>query len=931
MPDPAVEAGTLQHGGEQAFDVERAPHCPADSTSALLPIWRRSSPGLVRTELTLIDLEGDGELELFTTSQDENGWRTELVSLENGELLASTYDQVVLGRLARATEPPYLLIADRSPTTRATDPQRVTLMTLDLDALNEPSPALRFTPLWAEALDGVTPLYQPPPATWSAAHRVLAQLDEAEEPRLALKQQREGDQGAQERLLIVGPSGVVAQLDEGGPWRAMIRSCALAGCEHPDLITLAGQEGLIRSYDLSLTPITSEGVKRPTGATSLAWSGERLIALSDSGELSALSPPLSPSERWTTSWRAYMGRLSGALNPPIISPSGDRSELVVTPSSLNPVLATWEGRRVSDGVVSWTHSLPRAQWLPLGSAVSDLIGGVIYLFRHERMESPEAVSALNESSCEQAWIYSELSEEVQLSLPVTADDPRLFAQRSECPNRPMRPHVIHALDVSDGRCAWVAVIRATDDCYGPSGQAISFVEGADDRAPALFLTETSAVRRFNPVTGALVSTQMIAPSPVGQRRGGGRVTAVAEGALRYGGNGPPELYPLINGVAPAGETSWRVGQWEGLRDQSWVYRAALGDSRGAWVSVGTSLPLARLSAEGELTGLFKLQGALIDPLNPISALPLTEHLTRGEEVKRLSRDPNGDLVVGTLEGGYYVIQDQALPLSVRLFELLEAPLSGALWADWDHDGRLERLLSHNGGEVLVYQHSDLEAPTELWVAPCERSPVCDGDSAGLEYATEPLTRADALCYGWRPLEELSGAEVQLREEGGVELTDWIEAPLSGRGVLRDVSLVQGVRYQLALRAWVDRPEGREVTDEVRSQLVSFEDVTPPSVALTERDQRGSLREGDPALSLTLDASDNVILSGWSVHIISSAGVRVRSLGRGSLSDQTFTRALSWDGTYASGERLPAGDYEVRASVVDGSRLSATESLVVRIE
>jgi len=914
---------------EEPFDAERAPHCPSDSTSALLPIWRRPSPGLIRTALTLIDLEGDGALELFTTSRDERGWRTELLSVERGELIGSTYDQVVLGSLTVGAELPELLVAERSPTARDSDPQRVQLMTLDLDALNEPSPVLRFAPRWAEPLEGVTPFYQPPPASWSASHRMLAQLYDAGAPRLALKQLIGG---AQERLLIVGLSGVEAQLDEGGPWRAMISSCALAGCERPDLITLAGREGLIRSYDLSLTPTTSEGVKRPTGATSLAWSGDRLIARSESGELSALSPPPSPSERWVTEWRAYIGRSSGALTPPVLSTSAERATLAVTPSSLDPLLVTWEGRRVSDGVLSWSHSLPRARWRPLGEAISARVdSGETYLFRHERMEGPEAVSELNESSCDQAWIYSDLSEDVSLSLPVASDDPRLFTQRPECPNRPMRPQVIHALNTSDGRCAWVAVIRATDDCYGPSGQAISFVEGSDEREPALFLTETSAVRRFNPTTGALISTQEIAESPVGQRRGGGRVTAVADGALRYGGNGPPELYPLISGEASAGETSWRVGQWEGLRDQSWIYRPALGDPMGAWVSVGTSLPLARLSAEGELTGLYKLQGAHSGQLNPISPLPLSEHLTRGEEVRRLSRDPDGDLVIGTLEGGHYVIQDRALPLSVRHFELLEAPLSGAIWADWDDDGRLERLLSHSGGEVLIYQHSDLEAPVGLWVAPCERPPVCEGDSEGAERAIEPLRRADALCYGWRPLEELSGAEVQLREEGGAELTGWVEAPLTGRGALRNLSLVQGVRYQLALRAWVDRPEGREVTDERLSQLVSFEDVTPPSVSLTELNQRGSLGEGDPALSLNVEASDDVTLSGWSVNIISSAGVRVRSLGRGSLSDQSFTTALSWDGTNANGERLPTGEYEVRASVVDGSGLSATMSLVVSVE
>lgn len=919
---------------EAALDPQRAAHCPSSAPTALLPTWRHASPGLTRSALTVIDLEGDGAPELLTSSVDERGWRTELLSAETGALIASTFNHVVLGALPTGDGLPLLLVAERAADTRDSDPQRVTLMALDVEALSASSGAtLTFTPRWSEALEGITPLYQGAPPDWSTAHRRLALFSTEDGARLVLRQRIQSAQGdGLERLLMVGPEGVEALLEEGGPWRAMMGSCALEGCAQPDLITLAGHEGLIRSYTVDLTPISEQGLAQPTGATALAWSGDQLITRNEAGELSALRPPRAPSDPWELNWRVYMGRSNEALSPPTLPSSSEQPEVVVTPSGLDPLRVSWEGRSLSDGAPRWSHSLPRAQWRPMSEAISgEPAPDMTYLYRHERMESPEAVADLNMERCERAWLYSDLTEGSSLELPLTTEDSRLFAQRPECPNRPMRPQVIHALDARDGRCVWVAVIRATDDCYGPSGQAISFVEGAGGAEPSLYLTETEAVRRFNPLTGELISRQLIEESPVGQRRGGGRVTAAAGGVMRFGGNGPPELYPFIIGEAQAGETTWRVGQWEGLRDQSWVYRPALGDEGGAWVSVGASLPLARLNADGTLGELISFQGSLTEELPPVAGLPLTAHMTRGEELRRLSRDPNGALVVGTLEGGHYVIDDHQSPIHLNRYELLDAPMSGLLWVDWDQDGRLERLLAHSGGEVLIYQHSGLEAPAELWVARCEGPARCEGDSASEERPRGPLNRSDALCYAWRPLEGLSGAEVQLRDEGGAALTEWVEAPLTGRGVLRDLSLVQGAQYLLALRAWVDRPEGREYTGEARSQLVSFEDITPPVVHLTALDGRVSLGQGSEPLQLTLEASDDVSLTGWSANVYSSSGVRVQSLGRGSLSAQVFTRALTWDGTNADELRLPTGTYEVRANVIDSSAQSGSSSLVVQIE
>ena len=912
---------------EQALEAEMETSCPPEASTALLPVWRRSVTGLSRDSLTRIDLEADGAPELLITSQDERGWLSSLLRAETGELIAQARGVVVLGALSVEGTDPIVLSAERGPSDWPEAPQRVQLSRLDSAALLAELPSaepleLTLNPLWAEPLDGVTPLYSGAQASQSAAHRPLLMLNSDQGPALLLKQSISPQS---ESLLIVDERGVIASLDSNGPWRGLRSSCQLAGCLLEDAVTIADAEGQLLSYDAQLTPLfEGSPPKQPTGGTALLWLGDRLITRSGSGALSAYGPPAETSGAWSELWRVPLGAAQGGRDP-IPSRVEGPSSVVAASAGLDPLNSTWLGYEVTSGVQRWSHSLPLSTYLSLSSAWGAVGAGQTLLFRHERLEEPSGLEALSSLSCDQEWLYSDLEGPVALSAPPSPSEPRLFTQRADCPNRPMRPQVIHALEVETGRCVWRALLRPSNDCYGPSGQSLSFVDHVG--GPSLYLTETSGLRRFDPATGELLSTQPLAESPLGQRRGGGRVQAVGDSALRYGGNAPPELYPVVTGTPSAPSATWRLDSLEGLRDQSWLYRKALSDSEGAWVSVGSSLPLARLSATGELSGLLSLQGVLNEEA-PIAELSLGEHLLRGEEVRQLSRDPNGELVIGTLEGGLYVIQDRAGEASLELsrYEQLDAPLSDSLWVDWDQDGRAERLIAHEGGQVLVYQHSDLESPLALWVARCDREVSCEGEPSLEEPITEPLMRSDALCYAWLPLEGLSGAELQLREEGGLALTEWREAPLTGRGTLEGLSLLPGSRYRLSLRAWIDQPEGRLYTAEVSSALFSFEDRVAPQLELSA--QQTPLVT---PVSFELSAADNVQLSGWSADIYAASGVRVRSLGRGSLSAQTFSRLLSWDGSYATGSAVPSGSYELRVNVVDSSGLTAEAIEIITVE
>ncbi len=97
--------------------------------------------------------------------------------------------------------------------------------------------------------------------------------------------------------------------------------------------------------------------------------------------------------------------------------------------------------------------------------------------------------------------------------------------------------------------------------------------------------------------------------------------------------------------------------------------------------------------------------------------------------------------------------------------------------------------------MQLYNERDLAAPLALWEAACASPDLCAEEEAEGE-DVDALSRPDALCFGWRPLEGGEGAEVRLVSDAGEPLSGWLDAPLSGRGVIGGLSLLPGLTYRL---------------------------------------------------------------------------------------------------------------------------------------
>ena len=105
-----------------------------------------------------------------------------------------------------------------------------------------------------------------------------------------------------------------------------------------------------------------------------------------------------------------------------------------------------------------------------------------------------------------------------------------------CPNAPILPRVVTALDSQTGACLWQTAIQATQSCSGPSAQTLGL------SAENVFVTESTGLVSLDIDTGRLVARVDLGQldgSNTG--RGGGVVLSAADGSLlRLGGNGPPE-------------------------------------------------------------------------------------------------------------------------------------------------------------------------------------------------------------------------------------------------------------------------------------------------------------------------------------------------------------------------------------------------------
>ncbi|MBM4290645.1 MAG: hypothetical protein FJ138_03740, partial [Deltaproteobacteria bacterium] len=921
----------LAREGAPASDAACPPGAPA-----LLPAWRLPLPGLVARGVTLLDLDGDGRPVALVTARapapEGDRWRVVAVDLAAGEVVAHALDVALLGLAAPPASPEgeaVLLVDERAPgAAPALAAARAVALSLPAarDALRARAAgasslpaALPLRPLWAQAVAGATPLYAEAPPRATSDLVTLGALDGgALGPLVPLRRRLEGGEEEWFTLSLGGAQGgVVGWRGGDSPWGLAALTCAARPCAAPDRLALADARGDLRLFDPSLEP-ASPALRRPSGAVALAWGGGRLVTLSKSGVL-ASHDPAALGAGAPPRWSRRVG--APAFRPPRVPPAPFFDQggggVWALRDHLDPAALAWVGARAEDGAEVWRHALPSARWLSVSDARAPALGLVL---RHERLEEPEGLADL--APCAAERLYGEVG-----GAPVTPET--LFTPLAACPARPPRPQVLHALHAATGACAWRVVLRPYDDCYGPSLQSVSVADVDGDGAEEALLTETRALRRFDAATGALLSTQELPLGPASARRGGGAALAAPGGAARVGGNGPPEVLRVALSAPPSSPAPdpllWRAPQLSGLQDQSWLGRPASADAGGLWVSAGATQPLLRFDAAGALRAAVRLgrdaAGALraapLDPLDPLAAAPALapDAGALPHQPLDLWRDPEGRLLVSSAEGALFGLapDDGALEWARDM----GAPLSALLWLDWDGDGALEWASATEEGAVQLYDARDLAAPLALWEAPCAAPALCADDPAEGE-DLDALARPDALCYGWRPLAGVDGAEVRLTSDGGEPLSGWLDAPLSGRGVIEGLALLPGPLYRLELRAWVAGDGGERLyTSSVRSDGAALVDRQPPRVALSS--SAGALAPGE-RLTLRVVAEDDVGLAGWALRVYDESGALARALDAAPAEGLTLDAARAWGGEGDGGAPLPPGRYRAAAAVTDAAGL-----------
>ena len=936
--------------------------CPTESAQVIAPQWMTTLKTPQARGSVRFDFDDDGSLELLTTAQmyltpsgersidqgpsvegddtddRELHWSILLLDGRTGALLGYLPQRALLGEMTLSEEQMSVFVA-LSPQIDALPheiPQRVQLVSFDMldlsvgreaHRLDHPPPQLNPRTLWAEPIERGSPILKSAPAP-SDTKELLTPLivDGARGPRGVFKVYSADGQEERRPILrfydAIGPQG---EIDERG-WGALSTACSSTEtCQRPNRIFLSLASGEIAGYALDGMDarnlnigLDAEGgaLIRATGSSSTSWvssaegwgganaSESGLVSLSQDGVVSAFylrSPRLegvSDALRWRVRLAPPARRAPRAPFAPIIAPATEEGAfgVVALRDHRDPDMLGWVGLSMEDGSERWRHQLPATDWTILGDPVSLLHEGHRLIYRLERIENEEALARLD--PCPNDRTFSEG--------PLFEIDP-------SCPQRPQRPRVIHALDGETGACLWRSVIRAYNDCLGPSYQGLSLTDGDADGIDELYMTSTNSVRRLDPLNGALISTQLIPPPPVGSLFAGGWLTAIEGGVARFGGNGPPEAFSLGASTPPTSAIDdallWRAAPIEGLRNQSWLARRAVSTQAGLWLTLGLSLPLARYE-HGELIELWSPRARLSDedPSPGLISVPLDEPLTPSPEVLFIKETQDGGFSLSTLTDGLFFLDEVGQLLWHKEYS---SPPGIPVIADWDADGESEWWVSTEDGRLWIHDQNTFLSPLSAWEAACPQTPSC---SSVDDIDRTPLTHV--LCFGWTPLEGLTGAEVQLQSERGVPLQPWREISLDGLGRLSDVSLKPGRQYRVAIRGWVEGTEGaRLYTRERYSDGVLIEDEAPPQASLAASSPT-LVFGGMESVELEVVASDEERLAGWSLVVYSVQGALVRLIRSSSTARRTLTQIELWRGRDRFDRPVPPGQYVIILSVTD---------------
>lgn len=373
-----------------------------------------------------------------------------------------------------------------------------------------------------------------------------------------------------EQLHILPVNGGARRIALGGmPGGAhRIADPANAGAE---LLALAHADGGISLHDEALQVVG--GSDAPTGAGQLVATDPGVVAYSVAGELGGVRLDDALQVRWRTPLGVDGRRPQAALPAPV-----SLGDAVLARDHRDATRQGWALVDAADGEILTELGYDSADYRTLAAAVVGQGDDALLLTYDNYIGVDRFVADAGDR--------------------VVGD---LFAADPACDARPVYPRAVTAW-ARNGERAWRTVMRPNTSCGGPAGQTLTVHDGV------AYVTESNAIRALDGATGAVLGRTDLgrfdaerdrSTSP----RGGGRVLRVGDRLLRVGGNGPVDAFDLELNLV------WRAENPEGVSRQGWVARpaAVLGDE--LWVSPGPDQPVYRYGVgDGALRGRVWLRG-----------------------------------------------------------------------------------------------------------------------------------------------------------------------------------------------------------------------------------------------------------------------------------------------------------------------------------
>lgn len=837
-------------------------------TPGLRPRWSVDTGGDVSAAgSALLDLDGDGTLDVVTSTFADGQWRVLGYSGVDGSPLAWLEDARALGPVDRGDAGPALLVRRGDAEPRPARFGRVELLAVT------PRAPFPLTSVWA--VDAAAPLT----ASLMQADRTReltrpVALPVAGDVVIPLLRAQAAGNGPATRLEL-GPGGRADALS-GDPGVA-----AWAPEDAPARMVLAWPDGRLMLYDAAALGEPRALAAAPTGeaAAVTAWDGVRRVAvtLTAAGTLGALD-----LDRPDALYRWQRAQGPRAVRAPVVVSRGARPDAVVVAAPRDGA-ATWDAVDVATGELAWRHRLDPVPWLSVGqpAVVPGAAGEADLVLRYDFLMDPAAHGP--GAGC-------------PADVTNTAD---LFAPDPACPASVVILRVVTALDGDTGACRWRTVLRPSTACFGPGNQTVSVADGDGDGVPEVWVTESDGLVRLTAATGAIEEAIRI-PRTGGGARGGGwiRETGQDPPLLRVGGNGP------IEALAANLEPRWLAAAPEGLRDQAWTSRDVLVVGDEVWLAPGRSRAIHRyaVGAEGpeaELRGTIGLlDGEVVADelgLAGVGAPIAAPDLFGAGEPGVLVHADDGHL--------YALAEDGAL----RWARAFGATVGAPVLDDVDGDGATELVLPVGDGRVLVGDEPGPPAPPAAWDLPCPPFPSCPADDIDVTSSTTEL------CAAWIGVMGAGGYQVRVLAPNDAVIVGWTDVGRANQARL-PADLLPGLVYRVEVRA-LDaggQPSAGTPTDGVR-----VSNGEAPRVEVTV--DRPQLRRGEPPITITVRASDDDLLAGWTLIARTADGILVRRLAVAELAHREFETTRRWDGTDLEKRPLPPGDYEIVATFFDRAR------------